>query len=153
MNLPEIYKCLEKELYNYCVVKNNQPLPRRRFRDSHNIYKESFKNSVQVELNFYGGERHLYGLSSPEKYFSIEIVTSTFQYHGDINIYSNFELTIFKCLMDKERQSLYRIDKIYPDREPFSMRELKEYVKFLGLIKKDLLELYHWIKCLSVSLV
>ena len=153
MNLPEIYKYIEEELYNYCVVKNNQSLPRRRFRDEFNVYREANKISTHIELNFYGGERHLYGLSDPDRYFSIEIITASFMNYGQPNVYNDFNMTIFNCLLDKERRSLYRIDKIYPHREPFCMRELKEYVKYLGLLKKDLVNIYNWLKCLKISLV
>lgn len=153
MNLPEIYKLLELELYNYCSIKNSQEEPLRRFRDSFEIPKDSNKMSIHIELNFYGGERHLYSLSSPEKYFSIEIVSGVFINPGSSNLYYDYNMQIFKFLIEKERKEIYRIETIYPHHEMFSFRELRKYAYDLNLIKVDLVKIYNWLKCLNISLI
>lgn len=151
MNLPEIYQCLEKELYLYCVVKSGQDYPQRIFRDDYDIYNgETGEPSIHMQLNYAGGKRHLSGFASPEKYFSIEITCGLFQYP---KLYYNYQMWIFNVLIDRFAHKIHRIDKIYPSREPFPINGLKGFARNLGLLKKDLVDMHNWLKCLNISMI
>ena len=154
MNLPEIYNCLEDELYKYCNIKSSQDYPERRFRDDFDIIeKETDEPSVHLQLNYYGGKRHLVNLHSPEKYFSIEITCGSFIYPGYKKVLYNYQMWIFNIIIDRTTHKIHRIDKIYPHREPFPIKDLKEFARNLGLLKKDLLNIYNWLSCLNISLI
>ena len=154
MKLPEIYNGLEDELYKYCVVKSAQDYPQRRFRDDFDIVeKDSDDISVHLQLNYYGGKRHLLDLYSPEKYFSIEITCGSFICPGYKNVMYNYRMWIFNVLIDRHTHKIHRIDEIYPHREQFPIKDLKEFARDLGLLKKDLLNIYNWLRCLTISMI